>query len=83
MATPPKIGEWKKERLLKDQSISITWKVPSWTTGSNSTVQPKKLEKYQPDGYNPPYEDYNIQEEATTIKTESTLVLVVHKLHLV
>ena len=67
MATPPKIGEWKSVKTSKSTKYK-TWNGTSWV--GNSTVQPK-TRKYQPDGYNPPYEDYNpFLEEATTIKTD-------------
>ena len=67
MATPPKIGEWKSVKTSKSTKYK-TWNGTSWV--GNSTVQPK-TRKYQPDGYNPPYEDYNpLLEEATTIKTD-------------
>ena len=67
MAVEPKIGEWRAKKTSKGTRYQI-WTGTSWTTGS--TVQPK-TRKYQPDGYNPPYEDYNpFLEEATTIKTD-------------
>ena len=67
MATPPKIGEWKSVKTSKSTKYK-TWNGTSWV--GNSTVQPK-TRQYQPDGYNPPYEDYNpLLEEATTIKTD-------------
>ena len=67
MATPPKKGEWKKVKTSKSWKYK-KWNGTSW--GSFLNVQPKTRE-YQPDGYNPPYEDYNpLLEEATTIKTD-------------
>jgi len=67
MATPPKIGEWKSVKTSKSTKYK-TWNGTSWV--GNSTVQPK-TRQYQPDGYNPVYEDYNpFLEEATTIKTD-------------
>ena len=67
MATPPKKGEWKSVKTSKSTKYK-TWNGTSWV--GNSTVQPKGR-KYQPDGYNDPYEDYNpVLEEATTIKTD-------------
>ena len=66
MATPPKIGEWKSVKTSKSTKYK-TWNGTSWV--GNSTVQPK-TRKYQPDGYNDPYEDYNpFLEEVSTIKT--------------
>ena len=67
MAVQPKIGEWRAKKTSKGTRYQI-WQGTSWSTGS--TVQPK-TRKYQPDGYNNPYEDYNpVLEEATTIKTD-------------
>ena len=67
MAVPPKIGEWRPKSTSKGTRYQI-WTGSSWTTGS--TVQPKGRQ-YQPDGYNPPYENFNpYLEEATTIKTD-------------
>ena len=67
MATPPKIGEWKSVKTSKSTKYK-TWNGTSWV--GNSTVQPK-TRKYQPDGYNDPYEDYNpFLEEVSTIKTK-------------
>ena len=67
MAVQPKIGEWRAKLTSKGTRYQI-WTGSSWTSGS--TVQPK-TRKYQPDGYNNPYEDYNpVLEEATTIKTD-------------
>ena len=62
----PKIGEWKSVKTSKSTKYK-TWNGTSWV--GNSTVQPK-TRKYQPDGYNDPYEDYNpFLEEVSTIKT--------------
>ena len=67
MAVPPKIGEWRAKKTSKGTRYQI-WTGSSWTTGS--TVQPKGR-KYQPDGYNDPYEDYNpFLETVSTIKTK-------------
>ena len=62
----PKIGEWKSVKTSKSTKYK-TWNGTSWV--SNSTVQPK-TRKYQPDGYNDPYEDYNpFLEDVSSIKT--------------
>ena len=67
MAVKPKIGEWKKVETSRGAKYPI-WTGSSWTTGGN--VQPKGR-KYQPDGYNDPYEDYNpFLETVSTIKTK-------------
>jgi hypothetical protein len=67
MAVPPKIGEWKKKDTTRGARYPV-WTGSSWTTGG--TVQPKGR-KYQPDGYNDPYEDYNpFLEKISTIKTK-------------
>jgi len=66
-AVPPKIGEWKKKETSRGTKYPI-WTGSSWTTGG--TVQPKGR-KYQPDGYNNPYTDYNpFLEKISTIKTK-------------
>ena len=63
----PKIGEWRSKLTSKGTRYQI-WTGSSWTTGG--TVQPKGR-KYQPDGYNDPYEDYNpFLETVSTIKTK-------------
>ena len=62
----PKIGEWKSVKTSKSTKYK-TWNGTSWV--GNSTVQPK-TRKYQPDGYNDPYEDYNpFLEDVSSIKT--------------
>ena len=67
MAVDPKIGEWRAKKTSKGTRYQI-WTGSSWTTGS--TVKPKGR-KYQPDGYNDPYEDYNpFLETVSTIKTK-------------
>ena len=67
MAVQPKIGEWRAKKTSKGTRYQI-WTGSSWTTGS--TVQPKGR-KYQPNGYNDPYEDYNpFLEEVSTINTQ-------------
>ena len=62
----PKIGEWKSVKTSKSTKYK-TWNGTSWV--GNSTVQPK-TRKYQPHGYNDPYEDYNpFLEDVSSIKT--------------
>ena len=62
----PRIGEWKKVETSRGARYPV-WNGTSWTTGGN--VQPK-TRRYQPDGYNDVYEDFNpFLEEVTTIKT--------------